>query len=234
MEIKKYFINFLGYSLNKITSLILAAFRLIGQRFQSLKYKQEEKAIEPSKPVETKPKKKLIFIDTETTGLFHSKGDRLVEIACCHYENGSLVAKYHTLLNPERFIPTKVSQIHGITNDLVKDAPKFRDIAQDFLNFIQDSVLIGHNSKRFDIPFINNELKKANLSVLENDQEDTLEIHRKLYPGQPAKLDNLCERFNIDLKERIEKGHGALLDAQLTAECYFQMMTTINTIKENV
>lgn len=217
---KNYSKSILGYFLNKLLSIAFATTRLLGLS-----------SLWRSKEIEGKPEikaKKLVFIDTETTGLYFNGGDRLVEIACCLYENRNHLSTFHTLLNPERLIPVKTTQIHGITNEMVQEAPKFGDIAEEFLNFVQDSVLVGHNSKRFDIPFINSELVRANLAPLSNEQEDTLEIHRQLYPGQPAKLDDLCNRFQVDLTERNENGHGAYLDAQLTAQCYFKMIKNID------
>lgn len=171
-----------------------------------------------------KTPKKLIFFDIETTGLYCQSGDRIVEIACCQYENQKLVSTFRTLINPEREIPLDATRVHKITNNMVRNAPKFSEIASAFLEFVKDAVLIGHNSRRFDIPFLNSELKRANLATLKNEQEDTIEIHRRLYPGKPARLDQMCQHFGIDLTERDLDGHGALLDAQLTASCYFHMM----------
>lgn len=94
--------------------------------------------------VEHKPEKnRLIFIDIETTGLSHVKGDKIVELACCSYANDETVSTFHYQINPERNIPEVTTKIHGITNDMVRDSPKFRDIAQDFLDFIQDGILVG-------------------------------------------------------------------------------------------
>jgi len=172
-----------------------------------------------------KQNKRYIFIDIETTGLWHQKEDKIVEIACFYEktDGSSKILNYY--VNPERVIPQKVVEIHGINNEMVKDSPKFKEIGQQLLDFISDGILVGHNIKKFDIPFINTELKAANLDSLNNEMVDTLEMFRERFPGQSAKLDNVCKMFDIDLNERNNIGHGALLDARLTAACFKKMMS---------
>ena len=174
--------------------------------------------------------KKLIFFDTETTGLSAENGDKIVEIGAIQMENGIISDKiFHTYLHPERNIPIESTKIHGITNEKVRNAPKFRDIVQDFLNFIKDATLVAHNAS-FDMRFVNFELKILGLSSLTNDVEDTLKIARKKFPGAPASLDALCKRFGVDLTERTF--HGALLDSKLLA-CIYRKMVINDQINLN-
>ena len=187
------------------------------------KFKKSHKLTKMVKQVEL-AQKRYIFIDIETTGLWHRTGDKIVEIACFYLDKDGLNKIYETYVNPERIIPENVIKIHGINNEMVKDAPKFREIGQNLLDFIGvDSILVGHNIRKFDIPFINSELKAANLNTINNELIDTLEMFREKFPGHSAKLDNVCKMFNIDLSERISHGHGALLDAKLTAACFNKM-----------
>ena len=106
---------------------------------------------------------------------------------------------------------------------MVKDSPKFSEIGQQFLEFISGGILVGHYIRRFDIPFINNELKAAGLITINNEIIDTCEMFWKRFPGRIAKLDNVCKRFQIDLSERMNNGYGALLDARLAADCFEKM-----------
>ena len=160
-----------------------------------------------------------VFIDIETTGLWHRTGDKIVELACFYIDADGSTKIFDYRLNPERNIPQKVVDIHGISNEMVKDSPKFSDIGQKLLDFIGDGVLVGHNIRKFDIPFINTELKAANLPIINNELIDTLEIFRQKYPGQSARLDDVCRLFSIDLTPR-KNGHGALKDAMLSADCF--------------
>ncbi len=169
-------------------------------------------------------KNRLVFIDIETTGFYHKTGDKIVEIACCMFISNDLVSTFHHRINPERFIPYKTTQIHGISNADVVDSPRFADIAQDFLDFVQDAILVGHNIRRFDIPFINSELNAINMASLNNELIDTLEMFRRKHPGLPASLDKVCQLYDINYSERIINGHGALLDAHLARECYKKMI----------
>lgn len=174
--------------------------------------------------------KKLIFFDTETTGLSPDKGDRIVEIGAIQMENGIILDEtFHKYIHPDRNIPMESTKIHGITNDKVKNAPRFAEIVKDFLQFIEGATLVAHNAN-FDIKFINHELKLLGLSSLTNEVEDTLKIARKKFPGSPASLDALCKRFSVDLTERTF--HGALLDSKLLA-CIYRKMVINDQINLN-
>ena len=186
-------------------------------KLKSRKLTNEIKKSEP-------PLKRHIFIDIETTGLWHKTGDKIVEIACFYFDTDGASRIFKTYVNPDHLIPENVIKIHGINNEMVKDAPKFREVGQQLLDFIgDDDILVGHNLRKFDIPFINSELKGANLNPINNELIDTLEMFREQFPGHSGKLDNVCKMFNIDISERIRNGHGALLDAQLTAACFRKM-----------
>lgn len=164
-----------------------------------------------------------IVLDTETTGMDPVKGDRLVEIGCVELENHLPTGKhYHVYLNPEREIPAEATAVHGITNDFVKDKPVFGEVIGDFLDFIGDARLVIHNAE-FDMKFLNAELKTFGFPSLDNRRvTDTLKMAREKFPGSPANLDALCRRFNIDNSSRTY--HGALLDSQLLAEVYLELM----------
>ncbi len=165
---------------------------------------------------------RLIFFDTETTGLSTTNGDKIVEIGCVEMIDGIMTTEYfHHYINPERNIPDEVIKIHGITNEKVKDAPKFRNIAKDFLEFIDGATMVAHNAN-FDIRFLNHELQLCGLPFLSNIIEDTLKIARSKYPGSPASLDALCRKFSVDLTDR--SFHGALLDSKLLALVYRKMV----------
>lgn len=162
------------------------------------------------------------MLDTETTGLSPDQGHRIVEIGCVELLNllptGNELQIY---CNPERDIPAEATAVHGITVDMLKDKPIFGDIAKDFLEFIGDSPLVIHNAP-FDMAFLNAELHYVGFPKLAmNRVEDTLEMARRMFPGSPASLDALCQRFKIDLSQR--QKHGALLDCQLLAEVYLEM-----------
>lgn len=163
-----------------------------------------------------------IVLDTETTGMDPSTGDRLVEIGCVELMNLLPTGKtYHIYLNPERDIPAEATAVHGITNDFVKDKPTFGEIVGDFVEFIGNDRLVIHNAE-FDVKFLNAELRKFGFPSLDNRRVfDTLALARKKFPGSPANLDALCRRFNIDNSGRTY--HGALLDSQLLAEVYLEL-----------
>lgn len=164
-----------------------------------------------------------IVFDTETTGFYPEKGDRLVEIGAVelidHLQTGVI---FHEYINPEREVPEEVVKVHGLTYDFLKDYPTFEKIADKWIEFVGDAKLVAHNAS-FDMNFVNYELKQ--ICKPEFDQEkvvDTLEIARRLYPGRHNSLDALCKRFNIDNSARTY--HGALLDAQLLAEVYLELL----------
>jgi DNA polymerase III subunit epsilon len=165
-----------------------------------------------------------IVLDTETTGLSAEAGHRIIEIGAVELINRKLTGKtFHYYLNPEREIESEALAIHGITNNFLKDKPKFAEIAQAFYKFIQDAEWIIHNAL-FDLGFLNREFKLIDFEIkLETRGEiiDTLVMARKLHPGQRNSLDALCKRYKIDNTNR--KLHGALLDAELLARVYLAM-----------
>jgi len=165
-----------------------------------------------------------ICFDTETTGLSCNGGDRIVEIGALELINHVPTGKqFHEYINPERDVPQAVVEVHGLTNEFLADKPVFADIAQKWVDFVgEDGILVAHNAS-FDINFINMELKKCGLPEYDISKAvDTLEIARKEFPGAHNKLDDLCKRFGIDNSSRTL--HGALLDSQLLAEVYLQLL----------
>ena len=168
---------------------------------------------------------RLIMLDTETTGLSPMKGDRMVEIGAIEVLNRKVLCGdqhvFHHYINPERDIPAEVVRIHGIDNAKVKGKPVFRDIAQDFLDFIQGATLVIHNAS-FDLGFIMNELQMNGFdNIHQMPVIDTLAFARKKHPHQRNNLDALCDRYDIDRGMR--ELHGALLDSELLAEVYLAM-----------
>lgn len=165
---------------------------------------------------------KEIVLDTETTGLNPHDGHRIVEIGALEMVNKVLTGKkFHFYINPERDMPNEAYKIHGISSDFLKDKPVFREVADEFLEFIEDGKLVIHNAP-FDIKFLNYELSLLSLPSLElSEAIDTLTIARKNYPGARVNLDALCKRFKIDNSSR--EFHGALLDAALLAEVYVEL-----------
>jgi len=163
-----------------------------------------------------------IIIDTETTGLDPISGDRIIELAALELINGSLSeAKFHQYINPERDVPDSAVKVHGISWKMVEDKPRFFEVANDFLDFIQNDQLVAHNAE-FDLRFINCELNRAGFAALSNDRVvDTLSLARKKHPGSSNSLDALCTRYGIDRSRRIK--HGALVDAQILAEVYIEL-----------
>ncbi len=164
-----------------------------------------------------------IVLDTETTGLDPESGDRIVEIGCVELINHTPSGKtYHQYINPERSMSEEVIAVHGLTEEFLSDKPKFSEIADDFLKFVGDDVLVIHNAP-FDMKFLNFELKKANRPLLSFDRVfDTLVMARQKYPGSRVNLNELCKRFSVDASRRTV--HGALLDSELLAEVYLAMI----------
>ena len=165
-----------------------------------------------------------IVLDTETTGLSHAAGHRLIEIGCFELQDRQLTGNsYHTYLNPERSVDDGAFKIHGISNDFLNDQPFFRDVAHEFLQFIANAELIIHNAP-FDLGFLDAELKLANISLLLSELCivcDTLVLAKSKHPGQRNSLDALCKRYEIDNSNRTL--HGALLDAKILAHVYLAM-----------
>jgi len=164
-----------------------------------------------------------IVLDTETTGMEPSEGDRLVEIGCIELDNHVATGRvFHQYLNPERSVPAEAVAVHGLTEEFLKDKPVFAQVFDDFLEFIGDAQLVIHNAA-FDMKFINAELATVGHGGIPDKRViDTLIMARKKFPGSPASLDALCRRYNIDLSGR--ELHGALLDSELLAEVYMELL----------
>ena len=164
-----------------------------------------------------------IFLDTETTGLSPNDGDRILEIACIETKDLIPTKKiFHKLINPERKVSQEAFKVHGFSNDFLQDKQKFKEIADELLEFIDGKKLIIHNAP-FDIGFLNSELKKINKKVLDVKKvDDTLSLARSKFPASSNSLDNLCKRFNIDISRRIK--HNALLDCELLREVYINLV----------
>ena len=164
-----------------------------------------------------------VVLDTETTGLDHENGDRIVEIGIVELNNYiSTGNNLHYYINPGKKSDLKAEKIHGLSFEFLLDKPKFADIADKLIDFISDSKIIIHNAP-FDLGFLNAEFNKCDLKELKEDQViDTLIISRKKFPGQSVSLDALCRKFNIDLINRDK--HGALLDAKLLSQVYLELM----------
>lgn len=163
-----------------------------------------------------------IVLDTETTGLDPTQGHRIVEIGAVELWNQMPTGKtYHQYINPQRSMPEEAFAVHGLSEAFLSDKPIFEKIAQEFLDFVQDSKMVIHNAS-FDMRFLNHELSNLNLRTLPNDQAiDTLMIARRKFPGASVSLDSLCRRFNIDNSMRTL--HGALLDSEILAEVYLEL-----------
>ncbi|MEL7259379.1 MAG: DNA polymerase III subunit epsilon, partial [Pseudomonadota bacterium] len=164
-----------------------------------------------------------IVLDTETTGFEPEQGDRIVEIGGVELFNHVPTGKtFHKYINPERSMPNEAFEVHGLGDDFLRDKPLFSEVAQDFLDFVGDAKLVIHNAA-FDMKFLNAELGWLQLPQLPWDQAiDTLAIARKKFPGSPASLDALCRRFGIDNSDRTL--HGALLDSEILAEVYLELI----------
>ena len=164
-----------------------------------------------------------IVLDTETTGLDPSSGHRLVEIGCIELVNRFPTGRtFHRYVNPERDIPAEAFAVHGISAEFLKDKPGFAAIADELLAFLGDAALVIHNAQ-FDLGFINAELERAARPLLPRERlVDTLLLARRKYPAGPNRLDDLCARYAIDNSRRTK--HGALLDAELLAEVYVELI----------
>ncbi len=164
-----------------------------------------------------------LVLDTETTGLDHGDGHRLVEIGIVELDNHIPTGNYfHYYLNPERDSDVRAQEIHGLSKEFLNDKPKFSDIADELIEFISDSKIIIHNAS-FDVGFINAELKRCNMTELdESSIIDTLILAKKTFLGQSVSLDSLCRKYGIDLSDR--NLHGALKDAKLLASVYLELI----------
>lgn len=165
-----------------------------------------------------------IVLDTETTGLEHQQGHRIIEIGCVELINRRLTGQhYHVYVNPEREVDEGAREVHGIGNEFLADKPLFAQIAREFLDFVRDAELLIHNAP-FDVGFLDSEL--ARLDGLGRTTDyctvvDTLAMARSRHPGQRNTLDALCKRYDVDNSQR--ELHGALLDAEILADVYLRM-----------
>jgi DNA polymerase III subunit epsilon len=164
-----------------------------------------------------------IVVDTETTGLDPADGHRIIEIGCVelvdHVPTGLTFQRY---LNPERLIPRDAQRVHGLTDEFLAEMPIFAAIADELLSFFGDAPLVMHNAS-FDLKFVNAELLRLPRTVISPARMiDTIEIAKAKFPGARYSLDELCKRFGVDLSGR--KKHGALVDAELTARVYLELV----------
>ena len=165
---------------------------------------------------------KEIVLDTETTGISVKEGHRIVEIGCIELDN--LVPtqnKFHCYLNPGRKVSEKALSIHGYTDEFLSDKKKFKEIKDEFLNFIKNKRLIIHNAE-FDVAHLNNELGLIGKNNLDNEIIDTLILARNKFPGSSVSLDALCKRYGVDNSRR--KNHTALMDCDLLAKVYINLI----------
>ena len=164
-----------------------------------------------------------IVLDTETTGIDHKKGHRLIEVGCIEIEDLLPTGRtFHRFIDPEREIEPDAIRVHGITNEMVRGKPKMESICDELIEFLGDRKIIAHNAS-FDRGFINMELERHNRIAPPTEQWiDTLEMARLKFPGAANSLDALCRRFNISLAER--DLHGALIDARLLASVYLELL----------
>ncbi len=165
-----------------------------------------------------------IVFDTETTGFDPHQGDKLVEIGAIELINHIPTGRtYHQYINPLRDMPEEAFKVHGLSTEFLQNYPRFSEIAKDFLNFVgDDGIMVAHNAQ-FDMNFVNYELKHNGFDTLKDHEVvDTLEIAKAKFPNARNNLDALCKRFNIDNSKRTK--HGALLDAELLAEVYLELL----------
>ena len=165
---------------------------------------------------------KEVVLDTETTGISIKDGHRIVEIGCIELDD--LIPtknKFHCYLNPERKVSEKAFEVHGYTDEFLTKQKKFRDIGEEFLEFIKDKRLIIHNAD-FDMGHINNELAILGKKKISNEIVDTLILARDKFPGSPVSLDALCKRYRVDNSKRTQ--HTALIDCDLLAKVYINLI----------
>ena len=178
---------------------------------------------------------KEIVLDTETTGISVEEGHRIVEIGCIELDD--LIPtknKFHYYLNPKEKVSEKAFEVHGYSDAFLSSQKKFREISEEFLEFIYNKRLIIHNAN-FDLSHLNNELSLMGKSKLKNEIIDTLSLAREKFPGSPVNLDALCKRYKIDNSKR-EK-HTALIDCELLTKVYInltdQKEPTLNFLNDN-
>ena len=166
---------------------------------------------------------KEVVLDTETTGLSVKEGHRIVEIGCIELDNLVPTKKqFHCYLNPERKVSERALEVHGYTDEFLSTKKKFSDVVDEFLNFIEDKILIIHNAE-FDLSHLNNELTLLGKKKIDNQKViDTLKLARDKFPGSPSNLDALCKRYRIDNSKRTL--HTALIDCNLLAKVYINLL----------
>ena len=164
-----------------------------------------------------------IVLDTETTGLDPLRGDRLVEIGCVEIFNRMPTGQtFHRYINPQRDMPAEAFAVHGLSTEFLSTKPLFTEVVEEFIEFIGDAPLVIHNAS-FDIGFINAELDRVKRQAIPRERlVDTLLLARRKHPGVSNRLDDLCSRYAIDNSRRTK--HGALLDAELLAEVYIDLI----------
>ena len=165
---------------------------------------------------------KEVVLDTETTGISIKDGHRVVEIGCIELEN--LIPtknKFHCYLNPDRKVSEKALEVHGYTDEFLAKQKKFKDVGEEFLDFIKDARLIIHNAD-FDLGHLNNELAILGKKKINNEIIDTLALARNKFPGSPVSLDALCKKYRVDNSKRVQ--HTALIDCDLLAKVYINLI----------
>tara|TARA_B100001564_G_scaffold354138_1_gene364191 strand:+ start:1650 stop:2291 length:642 start_codon:yes stop_codon:yes gene_type:complete len=175
---------------------------------------------------------RYIVLDTETTGLDPDDGHKIIEIGCIEIINRKVTDNtFHKYINPLREIDTEASKIHGLTASNLSDKPIFKDIYDDFVEYISDSPLIIHNAA-FDVGFLKKEFNNLERtdSFFKNEIIDSLKLARKISPGKKNTLDALCERYSVDNSDR--SFHGALLDARLLAYVYLKITIGQNNFSD--
>ena len=163
-----------------------------------------------------------IILDIETSGLDYKEGHRIIEIGCVELNRKEMGAHFHRYINPLKTLTEENIKIHGITNEFLEDKPLFEDVADDFLSFIQESVIIAHNAN-FDVGFLNHELEKiSRLQIAKDRVVDTVVIARNRFPGQQVNLDALVKKLKVNsLVDR--EFHGALKDAKILTDVYLEL-----------
>src|SRR6056300_199795 len=165
---------------------------------------------------------KEVVLDTETTGISVRDGHRIVEIGCIELENLVSTKKtFHCYLNPETKVSEKALEVHGYTDEFLSNQPKFIDVVDKFLDFIDGKRLVIHNAE-FDLGHLNNELSLLGKTKIQNQVIDTLALARDKFPGSSISLDALCKRYNIDNTKRTK--HNALIDCDLLAKVYINLL----------
>ncbi len=163
-----------------------------------------------------------VVLDTETTGLSTKEGHRVIEIGCIELDNLIPTSKkFHCYINPERKVSEKAFEVHGYSDEFLSSKKKFKDVASEFLNFVENKKLIIHNAE-FDLSHLNNELSIIGKGKLTNDVVDTLILARNKFPGSQISLDALCKRYRIDNSKR-EK-HTAIIDCELLSKVYINLI----------